>query len=157
MRNFLFFGLLIVATQFTQAQTKQPDWTKLQDETIRHFQAILKINSSVATGYEAPVVEYLKSVLDKEGIATQVFYNDPKHPNLVARLKGSGRKKPVLLMAHTDVVSVDTTKWIHPPFSATRDGGYVYARGAVDDKDNVVAALMVILQLKRILWLDIVI
>ena len=53
-------------------------------------------------------------------------------------------------MAHTDVVSVDTTKWIHPPFSATRDGGYVYARGAVDDKDNVVAALMVMLQLKRL-------
>ncbi|MFY8036496.1 MAG: M20 family metallopeptidase, partial [Cyclobacteriaceae bacterium] len=149
MRTTFFFGLLMAAAQLTQAQTKQPDWTKLQDETIRHFQAILKINSSVATGYEAPVVEYLKSVLDKEGIATQVFYNDPKHPNLVARLKGSGKKKPVLLMAHTDVVSVDTTKWIHPPFSATRDGGYVYARGAVDDKDNVVAALMVILQLKR--------
>lgn len=149
MRTILFFGLLMAVTQLSQAQIKQPDWAKLQDETIRHFQAILKINSSVATGYEAPVVEYLKSVLDKEGIATQVFYNDPKHPNLVARLKGSGKKKPVLLMAHTDVVSVDTTKWIHPPFSATRDGGYVYARGAVDDKDNVVAALMVILQLKR--------
>ncbi|MBI3219854.1 MAG: M20/M25/M40 family metallo-hydrolase [Bacteroidetes bacterium] len=149
MRTTFFFGLLMAAAQLTQAQTKQPDWTKLQDETIRHFQAILKINSSVATGYEAPVVEYLKSVLDKEGIATQVFYNDPKHPNLVARLKGNGKKKPVLLMAHTDVVSVDTTKWIHPPFSATRDGGYVYARGAVDDKDNVVAALMVMLQLKR--------
>ncbi len=149
MRIILFFGLLMAVTQLTQAQTKQPDWAKLQDETIRHFQAILKINSSVATGYEAPVVEYLKSVLDKEGIATQVFYNDPKHPNLVARLKGNGKKKPVLLMAHTDVVSVDTTKWIHPPFSATRDGGYVYARGAVDDKDNVVAALMVMLQLKR--------
>ncbi|NOS90959.1 MAG: M20/M25/M40 family metallo-hydrolase [Cyclobacteriaceae bacterium] len=149
MRTIFFFGLLIAATQLTQAQTKQPDWEKVQDETIRHFQAILKINSSVATGYEAPVVEYLKSVLDKEGIATQVFYNDLKQPNLVARLKGSGKKKPVLLMAHTDVVSVDTTKWIHPPFSATRDGGYVYARGAVDDKDNVVAALMVMLQLKR--------
>ncbi len=149
MRTTFFFGLLMAVTQLSQAQIKQPDWAKLQDETIRHFQAILKINSSVATGYEAPVVEYLKSVLDKEGIATQVFYNDPKHPNLVARLKGNGKKKPVLLMAHTDVVSVDTTKWIHPPFSATRDGGYVYARGAVDDKDNVVAALMVMLQLKR--------
>jgi acetylornithine deacetylase/succinyl-diaminopimelate desuccinylase-like protein len=149
-RQLLFLLAFTFVFNAMRAQTKQPDWAKLQEETLTHFQAILKINSSVATGYEAPVVEYLKSVLDKEGIATKVFSSDPKHPNLVARIKGNGSKKPVLLMAHTDVVSVDSSKWIHPPFSATRDGGYVYARGAVDDKDNVVAALMVMLQLKRL-------
>ena len=52
-------------------------------------------------------------------------------------------------MGHTDVVNVDPKKWTHPPFSATRDGGYIYGRGTVDDKDNVVAALMVMLTLKR--------
>ena len=52
-------------------------------------------------------------------------------------------------MGHTDVVNVDPTKWTFPPFCATRDGGYVYGRGTVDDKDNVAAALMVMLQLKR--------
>ena len=40
-------------------------------------------------------------------------------------------------MGHTDVVNVDPAKWTFPPFSATRDGGYVYGRGTVDDKDNV--------------------
>lgn len=148
-----FISLLILAFAFSFcsfAQPKQPDWDKLQEETMKRFQAILKVNSSVATGYEAPVVEYLKAVLEAEGIATKVYFNDPKHPNLVARIKGSGKRKPVLLMAHTDVVSVDTTKWTHPPFSATREGGYVYGRGALDDKDNVVAALMVMLQLKRL-------
>lgn len=143
----IFFVLLC---SLAQAQTKQPDWTKLEAETLKHFQALLRINSSTATGYEAPVVDYLKSVLDQEGIPSKIFFNDPKHPNLVARLKGSGKKKPVLIMAHTDVVTVDSTKWIHPPFSATRDGGYVYGRGSVDDKDNVVAALMVMIQLKRL-------
>ncbi len=145
---FCFFIFTLLFTSAI-AQPKQPDWVKLQEETLKHFQAILKINSSVANGYEAPVVEYLKSVLDKEGITNNVYSNDPKHPNLVARIKGNGSKKPVLIMAHTDVVSVDSSKWVHPPFSATRDGGYVYARGAIDDKDNVVAALMVMLQLKR--------
>mgnify|MGYP002859355217 FL=1 len=149
MRLSIVLVLLMLCFS-AQAQTKQPDWNKLQDETMKHFQAILRINSSIATGSEAPVVEYLKSVLDKEGIPSKVFSNDPKHPNLVARLKGSGKKKPILVMAHTDVVSVDTTKWVHPPFSATREGGYVYARGSVDDKDNVVAALMVMIQLKRL-------
>ena len=149
MRLLIFLSFAFAFT-LAHAQTKQPDWAKLQEETMKHFQAILRINSSVATGYEAPVVDYLKSVLDKEGISNKVFSNDPKHPNLVARLKGNGKKKPILIMAHTDVVSVDSSKWIHPPFSATREGGYVYGRGAVDDKDNVVAALMVMLQLKRL-------
>lgn len=132
------------------AQTKQPDWTKLQEETLKHFQAIIRINSSDPPGNEAPVVEYLKGVLEKEGIPTKVLALDPRRPNLVARLKGSGKKKPVLVMGHTDVVSVDSTKWKFPPFSAARDGGYVYGRGTVDDKDNVVAALMVMLTLKRL-------
>lgn len=54
------------------------------------------------------------------------------------------------MMAHTDVVNVDPEKWIFPPFSATVDGGYVYGRGAVDDKDNVAAGLMIMLLLKRL-------
>jgi acetylornithine deacetylase/succinyl-diaminopimelate desuccinylase-like protein len=55
-----------------------------------------------------------------------------------------------LIMAHTDVVNVDPEKWIFPPFSATIDNGYVYGRGAVDDKDNLASALMVMLELKRL-------
>jgi acetylornithine deacetylase/succinyl-diaminopimelate desuccinylase-like protein len=131
------------------AQTAQPDWAKIEEETLRHFQAILRIDSSDPPGNEAPVVEYLKSVLEREGIETKVFALDPKRPNLVARLRGNGKKRPVLIMGHTDVVNVDPAKWTHPPFSATRAGGYVYGRGSVDDKDNVVACLMVMLLLKR--------
>ena len=78
-------------------------------------------------------------MLDKEGIPAQLFALEPNRPNVVARLKGNGSKRPLLLMAHTDVVNVDPKKWTHPPFGATRDGGYVYGRGTVDDKDNVAA------------------
>jgi acetylornithine deacetylase/succinyl-diaminopimelate desuccinylase-like protein len=46
-------------------------------------------------------------------------------------------------------VTVDPKKWTHPPFGAVRDGGYVYGRGTVDDKDNVTASLMVVLMLAR--------
>ena len=53
------------------------------------------------------------------------------------------------MMGHTDTVNVDPAKWMFPPFSATREGGYVYGRGTVDDKDNVTAALMTMLLLKR--------
>jgi acetylornithine deacetylase/succinyl-diaminopimelate desuccinylase-like protein len=128
----------------------QPDWKRVEEETLRHFQAILRFDTSDPPGGEKPAVDYLKQVLEQEGIETRTFALEPNRPNLVARLKGNGKKRPVLIMGHTDVVNVDAKKWTFPPFSATRDGGYVYARGSVDDKDNVTAALMVMLTLKRL-------
>jgi acetylornithine deacetylase/succinyl-diaminopimelate desuccinylase-like protein len=73
-----------------------------------------------------------------------------KRPNLIARLKGNGKKRPLLIMGHSDVVTIDEAKWKFPAFSATREGGYVYGRGTVDDKDNLTASLMTILLLKRL-------
>lgn len=127
-----------------------PDWARLEDETMGHYQALLRIDTSDPPGREADAVAYLKQALEKEGIPVQTFALESHRPNLVARLKGNGRKRPLLLMGHTDVVNVDPTKWTHPPFSATRTGGYVYGRGAVDDKDNVTANLMTMLLLKRL-------
>lgn len=117
---------------------------------MRHYQALLRMDTSDPPGNERPAAEYLKQVLEREGIAAQLFEAEPNRVNLVARLKGNGRNRPLLIMAHTDVVTVDAAKWTFPPFSATRDGGYVYGRGAIDDKDNVVAALMAMVTLKRL-------
>jgi acetylornithine deacetylase/succinyl-diaminopimelate desuccinylase-like protein len=144
-----FLTLFLLLSGAAVAQTTPPDWAKLEEETMRHFQAILRLDTSNPPGNEGVVVAYLKAVLDQEGIETKTFANDPQRPNLVARLRGNGKKRPVLIMGHTDVVKVDPAKWTHPPFSATRAGGYVYGRGTVDDKDNVVACLMVMLTLKR--------
>jgi acetylornithine deacetylase/succinyl-diaminopimelate desuccinylase-like protein len=146
--------LFVLTTIALSAQAPQaPDWGKLDEETMRHFQALLRFDTSDPPmnppGGEKPAAEYLKQILDKEGIQAELFSIDANRPNVVARLKGSGAKRPLLLMAHTDVVNVDPKKWTHPPFGATRTGGYVYGRGTVDDKDNVVAVLMALLTLKR--------
>ena len=143
--------LLLAAITSTSllAQPAQPDWAKVEEETMRHFQAILKMDSTDPPGKEDHVVAYLKDVLEKEGIPAQTFAKEAHRPNLVARIKGTGKQRPLLIMAHTDTVNVDPKKWKHPPFAAVRDGGYVYGRGTVDDKDNVVSALMVMLLLKR--------
>jgi acetylornithine deacetylase/succinyl-diaminopimelate desuccinylase-like protein len=138
------------ATPRVSAQAATPDWKKLEDETLRHFQAVLRLDTSNPPGNEYLVTDYLKSVLEKEGIPVQLVASDPKRPNLIARVKGSGRRQPVLYMGHSDVVTVDPKKWTFPPFSATRDGGYIYGRGSLDDKPHVVAGLMTLLTLKRL-------
>jgi acetylornithine deacetylase/succinyl-diaminopimelate desuccinylase-like protein len=147
-----WLGLLIVciaaATPTGQSSTTV-DWAAVEAETLRHFQALVRMDTQDPPGGEKPAADYVKSVLEREGIAVEVFALEAHRPNVVARLKGSGRKRPLLIMGHTDVVNVDPKKWIHPPFSADRDGGYVYGRGTVDDKDNLTAALMVMLLLKR--------
>jgi acetylornithine deacetylase/succinyl-diaminopimelate desuccinylase-like protein len=153
MRRIAALFCILAGTSLTAQTSQGPNWASLQDETMRHFQALLRFDTSDPPmnppGGEKPAAEYLKQILDKEGIPAQLLSIDPNRPNVLARLKGSGAKRPLLLMAHTDVVNVDPKKWTHPPFAATREGGYVYGRGTVDDKDNVVAVLMAMLTLKR--------
>ena len=150
MKNIKYIlTFILVIVPFDLYSQNNIDWKKIEEETMTHFQAILRFDTSDPPGNELPVVEYLKSVLDKEGIESKIFALDPNRPNLVARIKGSGKKQPLLMMGHTDVVNVDTAKWTFPPFSATRSNGYVYGRGTVDDKDNVVSCLMNMILLKR--------
>lgn len=154
MRIRLLVAVLVLASGFVSAQGGgQPDWTAVEAETMRHFQALLRFDTTdpptTPPGGEKPAVEYLKQVLEAEGIPVQLFALEPNRPNLVARLTGSGKKRPLLLMGHTDTVNVDPKKWTFPPFGATRDGGWVYGRGTLDDKDNLVASVMTLVLLKR--------
>src|SRR6202012_1076336 len=114
------------------AQT--PDWLKVDEEAMRHFQALVRMDSTTS---EAKVAEYVKQTLEAEGIPVILAAKDPNRPNVIARLKGNGSKKPLLIMGHSDTVKVDPAKWPFPPFSAARDGGYVYGRGSIDDKRDL--------------------
>jgi acetylornithine deacetylase/succinyl-diaminopimelate desuccinylase-like protein len=147
MRCFLVWASVLSCC----ALAAEPDWPRLDEETLRHFQALVRIDTTDPPGNEAPAVEYLKKVLDAEGIPSKVLYLEAKRPNLVVRIKGNGSKRPVLIMGHTDTVNVEPSKWsTFGPFSAARDGGYIYGRGTIDDKDNLVASLMTVLLLKRL-------
>ena len=141
---------MALLSESLSAQAQQPDWNAFDEETMRHFQALLRFDTTDPPGNEKPAADYLKQVFEKEGIPVKVYALEPNRPNVVARLKGNGKKKPLLVMGHTDVVNVDLQKWTFPPFSATRSGGYVYGRGTIDDKDNVTGALMAALTLKRL-------
>jgi acetylornithine deacetylase/succinyl-diaminopimelate desuccinylase-like protein len=110
-----FFAALLAA------QPRSLDWAQIDKETLEHFSALVRINSTDPGGSEKPVVDYLKSVLDREGIEAKIFTRtnlaDPSiiRPNLVARVKGSGKKRPLLIVGHTDTVNIDPAKWKHGP------------------------------------------
>ena len=126
------------------------DWHKAKPEILLHFQSIVRLNTSNPPGNETSVVNYLKDVLDREGINYQVFAREPSRANLVARLKGNGTKKPILIMGHTDTVGVQREMWPVDPFGAVLKDGYIWGRGTTDNKDCVAAGLMLMLQLKRL-------
>ncbi len=130
------------------AQTPVIDWKAQEAETLRHYRDLVQIDTR--SGHETAAVNYLKQVFEREGIQVQVFALQPARANLVARIRGNGSKRPLLLLAHTDVVGVQPEKWPVPPFGAVIKDGYVWGRGTADDKDKLTANLMTMLLVKRL-------
>ena len=148
--RFAAFALLAgLAAAQPAFDWKTIDWKNQEAEILRHYSALVQIDSSNPPGNETAVVNYIKKVFDAEGIPSQVFALDPARANLVARIKGNGSNRPILIMAHTDVVGVQREKWPVDPFGAIRKDGYIWGRGTVDDKDKLASNLMVMLLLKR--------
>lgn len=123
------------------------DWNLQRSEILKYYRDLIQIDSRA--GKETKVVEYIRRVFEAEGIPAKTFALNPERANLVARLKGNGSKRPLLILAHTDVVGVQPEKWPVEPFGATIKEGYVWGRGALDDKPVLAANLMVMLLLKR--------
>lgn len=150
-RSWLAAALMLVLTGGTASAAEHypVDWDKLQAETLEHYTHVLRIDTSNPPGNETRIATYLKSLFDREGIPAQLFALEPARANVVARLKGNGSKKPILVMGHSDTVGVQRERWSVDPFAAIRKDGFIYGRGAQDDKDNLTAGLMLMLLLKR--------
>src|SRR5215831_18806431 len=151
MKRFLAAGLATLSTVTLIAQApgagKAPDWQRLRPEILERYRDLVKIDTTA--GRETLAVDYLKKTLEAEGIATQTFVLDPKRANLVARIAGNASKRPLLILAHTDVVGVQREKWPVDPFGAVMKDGYIWGRGSKDDKPVLTANLMAMLLLKR--------
>jgi acetylornithine deacetylase/succinyl-diaminopimelate desuccinylase-like protein len=127
-----------------------PDFREAREEAVRFLSEYLRIDTVNPPGNETRGAQYLKSILAREGIPSEIFELAPGRGNLVARLKGNGTKKPVLMMGHIDVVGVEREKWTVDPFGGAIRDGFVYGRGATDDKKMGAAGLEVLLLLHRL-------
>lgn len=145
MRVLIATVLLASSLAFAQA----PDWNAARQEMLKFTEDLVRIDTSNPPGNESKAAQYVKAVLDREGIPAQIFEKVPGRGNVVARLKGSGNKQPIILMGHLDVVGVERDKWTMDPFSPVIKDGFLYGRGSADDKDIVAGALETLLLLKR--------
>jgi len=142
--------IFILLASSALAQVPAVDWKKQEAEVLKHYRSLVQINTSSPPGNETAADDYLRKVFEAEGIPVKTFALQPARANLVARIKGNGKKRPLLLMAHTDVVPVQREKWPVDPFGAVQKDGYIWGRGTKDDKDKLTANLMVMLLAKRL-------
>jgi acetylornithine deacetylase/succinyl-diaminopimelate desuccinylase-like protein len=101
------------------------------------YQELVEIDTSQSVGDTAKAAKAMGARLTAAGIPAadvHVFETGPKRGDLVARLRGTGKRKPLLLMAHIDVVEARREDWTTEPFKLVEKDGYYYARGSGDDK-----------------------
>ena len=125
------------------------NWDKLLDEVTIRLQEYIRIQTVNPPGNEIEGVRFLKRIFDGENIPCEVFEPSPGRGSLLSTLKGNGKKKPFLLLNHIDVVPVEKERWSVDPFAGTIRDGYLYGRGALDDKSMGIVEMMALLILKR--------
>jgi len=134
-----------------QAPAK-PSTTALGQEALGWLADLIKINTSNPPGNEEAVAKYIATLLQREGISSEILPLGAGRSALVARLRSTAIADPsraLLLVAHMDVVGVDRARWTVDPFGAVMKDGYLYGRGAVDDKGMLAANLAAFVSLKR--------
>ena len=125
------------------------NWPAVHREALDIFVRYLQIDTSNPPGNEKPAARFLGALCEAEGIETEYIETAPNREVLVARLRGDGSKRALMLCNHTDVVPVEAQYWDMPAFEGVIQDGKVYGRGAVDMKGCGVMQLIAFLLLKR--------
>jgi acetylornithine deacetylase/succinyl-diaminopimelate desuccinylase-like protein len=116
---------------------------------IRLLSELIRLDTSNPPGNEEIAVQFIESLLGREGIKSRIVAPEPRRANILARITGKRPGKPVVLLGHLDVVPAHDEGWIEPPFSGTVRDGFIYGRGAIDMKSQVVCHLISFIMLLR--------
>jgi acetylornithine deacetylase/succinyl-diaminopimelate desuccinylase-like protein len=116
------------------------------------YRELVEIDTVTTTGDTARAADAMAARLRAAGFAerdVQVFHPAPRKGNLVARLRGTGARKPILLLAHLDVVDAKRSDWTTDPFVLVEKDGWFYGRGSGDDKAMAAAFVAAMVRYKR--------
>ena len=140
---------LLSSSIYAQNGQTKIDWPRYQDMAVGLMQKYLRINTSNPPGNEIEAARWFKSIFDQYGIQNEIFEYKPGRANIIARLKGNGSKRPIILLSHSDVVTADPAAWDMDPFSGEIRDGAIYGRGAGDMKSEGLLHLMTMIILKQ--------
>jgi acetylornithine deacetylase/succinyl-diaminopimelate desuccinylase-like protein len=128
------------------------DRAAAQRDTREQLSRLIALDTQNPPGQEILAARYLDSVLKElPGVETHILDPGDGRANFIARLRASKpTKRAVLVMGHMDVVGTDAAKWQSPPFQASERDGYIYGRGAIDDKGAIAATVTAFRQLAAI-------
>ena len=141
--------LLVTLALQTTLAAQALDWGTVDAEALKTLQSYIRINTSVPPGDVTKAADLLVSVLGREGIQVTRFESGPGRSIVMARLKGTGPAKPLMLLHHMDVVPADASRWARDPFGGEIADGRIWGRGALDMKGPGVAQLYAFIMLKR--------
>src|SRR5437763_5893417 len=128
---------ILLSVLFAAERASAEELTTPQQLAHDIYKELVEIDTTTATGDTARAAEAMAARLKAGGFAdadVHAFSPAPRKGNLVARLHGSGARRPILLVAHLDVVPAIRDDWSVEPFQLTEKDGYFYARGSADDK-----------------------
>ena len=143
--SLIVFGCVAVG----RAQDSKIDWPRYQEMAVDLMQQYLRVNTSNPPGNELEAAKFLKKIFDQHGIENEIFEFKPGRANIIARLKGNGSKRPIILLSHMDVVTAEPASWDVDPFSGVIKDGSIYGRGALDMKNEGLLHLMTMILLKH--------
>jgi acetylornithine deacetylase/succinyl-diaminopimelate desuccinylase-like protein len=149
MKRFVFLALFL-ATNLPAAPPPLDPTTRQMIRDI--YQQLVEINTTESVGNMTTAAEAMAARLRTAGFPSadvQMLVPEPRHGNLVARLRGNGGKKPLILLAHLDVVEARREDWSTDPFKLVETGGYFYARGSGDDKAMAAIWIATLIRLKQ--------
>ncbi len=155
MRSSRYMGALVFSIF---ALIGAPAWVWAQALTVHQQLArdihkeLVEINTVTAIGDTLKAAQAMADRLKAAGFAdadVRVLSPAPRKGNLVARLRGTGQRKPILLLAHTDVVAAAASDWSSEPFKLLERDGYLYGRGVWDNKFMAAAFVANLIRYKR--------
>jgi acetylornithine deacetylase/succinyl-diaminopimelate desuccinylase-like protein len=147
------FRLLLLASLLSACligQTMPPEGERQLAREI--YKELVEIKSGFTSGSTTPIAEDMAARLKAAGFpASDIFVGGaiPKKANLVVRYHGTGRQKPILLLAHIDVVEAKREDWNMDPFQFIEKDGYFYGRGTGDDKAQAAVWIANLIRYKR--------
>jgi acetylornithine deacetylase/succinyl-diaminopimelate desuccinylase-like protein len=120
------------------------------NDTAQLLTEIIRIDTSNPPGNEAKLAAFLKTRFEPLGLEIDIIPTpDPTKAHFIARLKGDGSKKPILLAGHADVVGVEREKWSVDPFAGVVKDGYIMGRGAIDFKGGLAVFAQAVINLAK--------